>query len=86
LKAISLDCFEDLKNASTTKVTTIEKLNMKFFILLLVVSGQSFGQGQSIKEQARNIISGLKSRNEFPIGANDTLIDLREFLSLNGYI
>ena len=57
-------------------VTRIEKLNMKFFIRLLVVSGQSFGQGQSIKEQARNIISGLKSSYEFPIGANDTLIDL----------
>lgn len=49
---------------------------MKFFILLLVVSGQSFGQGLSIKQQAKNIISKLKSSYEFPIGVNDTLIDL----------
>jgi hypothetical protein len=49
---------------------------MKYFILLLLVSTQSFSQGQSIKEQARKIISGLKSSNEFPIDARDTLIDL----------
>lgn len=51
-------------------------LNMKFFIFLLLVSGQTFGQGLSIKQQAQHIIAGLKSSNEIPIDERDTLIDL----------
>lgn len=49
---------------------------MKSIILLLCISGPCFGQVQSIKEQASSIISRLKSSNEIPIYAKDTLIDL----------
>ncbi|HEY1167137.1 MAG TPA: hypothetical protein VGE90_18310 [Chitinophaga sp.] len=68
-------------------------LNMKLSIFLLFLSVQSFGQGLSIKEQARKVISELKRSNDIPIDANDTLIDLNgdgfkdlliEYYSANG--
>lgn len=51
-------------------------MNMKFIILLLLISGPSFGQLLSIEQQSLNIISGLKSGHEISNDAKDTLIDL----------
>jgi hypothetical protein len=45
-------------------------------LLFLLINGYSFSQPPGLKQQARAIISKLKSNFEYPLDAKDTLIDL----------
>jgi hypothetical protein len=54
-----------------------QTLNSLVLIISLLVSNTSFSQENKLfRKKADKIISGLKLKNDYPIGAKDTLIDL----------
>ena len=55
----------------------IQRLTITFTTVFLLTACFSYGQTKtSVKEQAQKFITKLKSNGDYPIGGNDTLIDL----------